>query len=99
MTADDRLAAFLGEEPAPARPAVDALFVAQVMQQVARRELSLAVASTAATAVAAGAVLWACAPVLNLAVGALAPALAPAAAVLTVVAAVSLFGGQMLNRR
>ena len=99
MTSEDRLAAFLGEDLAPSRPAVDQVFVAEVMQQVARRELGLTMASAAATALAAGAVLWACAPVLNLAVQSLAPALTPIAGILTLVAAASLLGGQMLARR
>lgn len=99
MTSEDRLAAFLGEELAPSRPAVDQLFVAEVMQQVARRELGVTLASAAATALAAGAVLWACAPVLNLAVQSLAPALAPTAGILALVAAASLLGGQILVRR
>ena len=99
MTSEDRLAAFLGEDLAPSRPAVDQMFVAEVMQQVARRELAVKLASAAATALAAGAVLWACAPVLNLAVQSLAPALTPIAGILTLVAAASLLGGQMLARR
>lgn len=99
MTPEDRLAAFLSGDAAPARPAVDAAFVAEVMQGVARRELRLKLVSAAVTAVGAGAVLWACAPVLNLAVQALAPTLLPAAGILTLVAAVSLLGGQVLMRR
>jgi hypothetical protein len=99
MTPEDRLAAFLSADAAPARPAVDAAFVAEVMQGVARRELRLKLASAAVTAVAGGAVLWACAPVLNLAVQTLAPALLPAAGILTLAAAISLLGGQVLMRR
>jgi hypothetical protein len=99
MTPEERLAAFLSAEAVPARPAVDAMFVAEVMQGVARRELRLKLVSAAVTAVAAGAVLWACAPVLNLAVQTLAPALLPAAGILTLAAAASLFGGQALMRR
>ena len=99
MTPEDRLAAFLSDDAAPPRPAVDAVFVAEVMQGVARRELWLKLASAAVTALAAGAVLWACAPVLDLAVRMLAPALAPAAGILTLVAAVSLLGGQVQIRR
>jgi len=99
MTPEDRLAAFLSADAAPGRPAVDAAFVAEVMQGVARRELRLKLASAAVTAVAGGAVLWACAPVLNLAVQTLAPALLPAAGILTLAAAVSLLGGQVLMRR
>ena len=99
MTPDDRLAAFLSEGAVPPRPAVDALFVAEVMQAVGRRELRLKLASAAVTAAAAGMVLWACAPALNLAVQTLAPALLPAAGILTLAAAASLLGGQMLMRR
>jgi predicted nucleic acid-binding protein len=99
MTPEDRLAAFLSADAAPARPTVDSVFVAEVMQGVARRELGLKLASAAVTAVAAGAVLWVCAPVLDLAVQTLAPALLPAAGILTLAAAVSLLGGQVLMRR
>lgn len=99
MTAEDRLAAFLSADVAPTRPAVDALFVAEVMQRVARRELQVRLASAAVTAVAAGAVLWACAPVLDLAVTTLAPVLLPVGGILTLAAAVSLLGGQILIRR
>lgn len=106
MTPEDRLAAFLSGDdaaaaarPAAARPAVDAVFVAEVMQAVARRELMSKLASAAVTALAAGAVLWACAPALDLAVRALAPVLLPAAGILSLAAAVGLFGGQVLMRR
>ena len=104
MSPDDRLATFLSQDAAPAhsvlgKAAVDAMFVAEVMQAVGRRELRVKLASAAATAVAAGAVLWACAPVLNLAVQTLAPALLPAAGILTLAAAASLLGGQVLMRR
>jgi hypothetical protein len=99
MTSEDRLAAFLGGDVAPSRPVVDQVFVAEVMQRVARRELGVKLASAAATALAAGAVLWACAPVLNLAVANLAPALVPVGGILALVAAASLMGGQILARR
>lgn len=99
MTPEDRLAAFLSADAAPARPAVDAVFVAEVMQQVAWRELKLKLASAAVTAVAAGAVLWTCAPALDLAVSTLAPVLLPVGGILTLAAAVSLLGGQILIRR
>jgi len=102
MTPEERLAAFLSEDDAPSRPAstaVNALFVAEVMQRVARRELAVTLASAATTALAGGAVLWACAPVLDLAVRTLAPALTPTAGILTLVAAASLLGGRMLARR
>ena len=99
MTPEDRLAAFLSANLTPARPAVDVAFVAEVMQRVARRELQVKLASAAVTALAAGAVLWACAPVLNLAVQALAPVLLPAAGILTLAAAAGLLGVQVLTRR
>ncbi len=100
MTPDERLAAFLSDDAVPARPAIDAMFVAEVMQAVGRRELRIKLASAAVTAVAAGAVLWACAPVLDLAVQSLAPVLLPVAGILTVAAAVVVtLGGPGLARR
>lgn len=99
MSPEDRLAAFLAEDDTPSPTVGDPMFVVTVMQGVARRELGLKLASGAAMALAAGAVLWACAPVLNLAVQSLAPTLAPAAGVLTLAAAVSLLGVQILDRR
>ncbi|MGR4866470.1 hypothetical protein [Caulobacter sp. LARHSG274] len=99
MSPEDRLAAFLSEDAVPVRPSVDAVFVAEVMQRVARRELYAKLMSGAVTAAAAGVVLWACAPVLNLAVQTLAPALAPAAGILCLAAAATLLSGQMLVRR
>jgi len=104
MTPEDRLAAFLSQDDVPARnaaasTALDAVFVAEVMQRVARHELSVKLGSAAVTALAGGAVLWACSPVLNLAVQALAPVLTPTAGILTLVAAASLLGGQLLARR
>ncbi|MBO9557995.1 MAG: hypothetical protein J7515_05340 [Caulobacter sp.] len=100
MTPDQRLAAFLSEDDAPARPTVDAMFVAEVMQGVARRELRIRLGSIAVTAVAAAAVLWACAPVLDLAVQALSPVLLPVAGILTLAAAaVVVLGGQAVERR
>lgn len=99
MTPEDRLTAFLSANAVPARPAVDAAFVAEVMQRVAGRELLLKLASAAVTAAAAGAVLWACAPVLNLAVQALAPVLLPAAGILTLAAVAGVLGSQILSRR
>ena len=104
MSPEDRLAAFLSRDDtpvrhAPASTAVDAVFVAELMQRVARRELNVKLVSAAVTALAAGAVLWACSPVLDLAVRTLTPALTPTAGILTLVAAASLLGGQMLTRR
>lgn len=99
MTPEDRLAAFLAEDDAPRRPAVDALFVAEVMQRVARRELGVKLASAAATALAAGVVLWACAPVLNMAVHTVVPALVPTVGVLAFALTLTLLGDRMLTRR
>ena len=106
MSPEDRLAAFLSEDDVPSRKAsasasaaASAVFVAEVMQRVARRELNVKLVSAAVTALAAGAVLWACSPVLDLAVRTLAPVLTPIAGILTLVAAASLFGGQILARR
>ena len=105
MTPDERLAAFLSEDmgpahSAPGRPAVDAMFVAEVMQAVGRRELRIKLTSAAVTAVAAGAVLWVCAPVLNLAVQNLAPVMLPVAGILTLAAAtIGVLSGQGLERR
>jgi hypothetical protein len=104
MSPEDRLAAFLSQDDAPVRHASvsiagNAVFVAEVMQRVARRELSLKLTSAAVTALAAGTVLWACSPVLDLAVRTLAPTLTPVVGILTLVAAASLLGSQMLTRR
>ena len=100
MNPEDRLAVFLSEDDdASTSTGADTLFVAEVMQTVARRELAVALISTATTALAAGAVLWACAPVLDLAVQALAPTLLPVAGILTLVAAASILGGRLLARR
>lgn len=104
MSPEDRLTAFLSRDDTPVRhaaasTAADAVFVAEVMQRVARHELSVKLVSAAVTALAAGAVLWACSPVLDLTVRTLAPVLTPIAGILTLVAAASLFGGQMLARR
>jgi len=87
MSPEDRLAAFLSEDAGPPRPTVDAIFVAEVMQGVARRELRIRLASAAVTAVAAGAVLWACAPVLDLVVQVVVPVLLPVGGILTLAAA------------
>ena len=99
MTPDDRLAAFLSEDAGPPRASVDAVFVAEVMHGVVRRELNVGLATAGVTALSAAAVLWACAPVLNLAIHALAPTLAPVAGVVAFVLAGTLLGGQMLARR
>jgi Mg/Co/Ni transporter MgtE len=89
--------AFLSEAPEPA-PKTDVAFVAEVMQRVARRELGVRLAVGAAWAVAGGAMLWACAPVLNLAVANLAPVLTPAAGMLALIGAGVVLGAPLLRR-
>jgi hypothetical protein len=93
MTPDDRLTAFLGETPAPA--ATD-IFVAEVMEAVERRALFGRLLAGAAGAVTLGVVLWACSPVLNLAVETLAPTLLPVAGILALTLAVAVMGGRLL---
>lgn len=95
MTPDDQLAAFLGETP-PAK--VSDLFVAEVMEAVERRAFFDRLIAGAAGALAVTAVLWACSPVLNLAVDALAPTLLPVGGILalTVTLVLALRGGRLL---
>lgn len=97
MTPDDRLAAFLGEVPATS---ASDLFVAEVMQAVERRAFLDRLLAGGAAALAISAVLWACSPILNLAVDALAPALSPVAGVLalTLTLILAAQGGQLLSR-
>lgn len=95
MTPDDRLAAFLAETPAPVRGDV---FVAEVMEAVERRVLTDRLLAGGAAALAASAVLWACAPVLDLAVAVLAPALVPVGGMLALVLAAAMFGGRLTAR-
>ncbi|PTS89403.1 MULTISPECIES: hypothetical protein [unclassified Caulobacter] len=95
MTTDDRLAAFLSE--APASPSGD-LFVAEVMEAVERRVLVDRLLTAGAAALAASAVLWACAPVLDLAVAALAPALVPVGGILALVLATAMLVGRPVDQ-
>jgi len=95
MSPEDRLAAFLGEQPRKPDP----VFAAEVLQGVARRELAERLVIGAAFALAGVVALWACAPALNLAVAALAPSLAPAAGLLSLVLASVWLGHQVLARR
>jgi hypothetical protein len=95
MTPDDRLTAFLGEIPAPAPADV---FVAEVMEAVERRAFLDRLLAGAAGALALAVVLWACSPVLNLAVNALAPTLLPVAGILALTLAVLVMGGRLLPR-
>ncbi|MDI1365930.1 MAG: hypothetical protein PSX79_13900 [bacterium] len=93
MTPDDRLAAFLAEAPAP--DAAD-VFLAEVMEAVERRAFFERLLAGGAAALTLSVVLWACSPVLNLAVEALAPTLLPVAGILTLTLAVAVMGGRLL---
>ena len=88
MTAEQRLAAFLGEDQAPRQ---DAVFSAQVMRRLARRELAAGLAYSAVLAAAAAAALWAIAPALSAVIEPVARTLAPAAFLLTLTAAFVMF--------
>ena len=96
MTADDHLAAFLSEAPAPG---ASGMFVAEVMEAVERRALFDRLLVGGAAALAACVVLWACSPVLNLAVEALAPILVPVVGMLVLAFATVALGGRLLPRR
>lgn len=96
MTLDDQLAAFLGETPKQSRAD---LFSAEVMKTVERRVFVDRLWACAAGAAAIAMVLWACAPVLDLAVSRLAPSLVPAAALLSFVGAALVAGGPGVWRR
>lgn len=95
MTPDDRLAAFLGEAP---QPATSDIFVAEVMEAVEQRILRDRLLAGGAAALAASAVLWACSPILNLSVSALAPALIPVGGILALVLASAMLGNRLLVR-
>ena len=84
MTAEQRLSAFLREERGPEQ---DPVFAAEVLRQVARRELMLRLRTSAVLAAAAAVGLWACAPVLSAVIEPMARALPPVAALLTLTAA------------
>ena len=96
MTPDDRLAAFLCEAP---EPRASDLFVAEVMEAVERRMFFDRLMAGGAAALAGSAVLWACSPVLNLAVDILAPTLVPVAGMLVLAAAAAMLGGRLLPRK
>ena len=83
MTAEQRLSAFLREGRGPDR---DPVFTAEVMRQVARRELGVRLGTSAVLAVAAAIGLWACAPILNAVLVPMAQTLPPVAALLTLTA-------------
>jgi len=96
MSLDDQLSAFLGETPKRSRAD---LFTLEVMKRIERQVFLERVAVGAGGAVVLSLVLWACAPALDWAVSTLAPTLAPAAAVLTFVAAILVVGGPSVWRR
>ena len=83
MTAEQRLSAFLQEGRGPER---DPVFTAEVLRQVAQRELKAQLAVSAVIAAAAAVGLWACAPVLNAIIEPMALTLPPVAALLTLTA-------------
>ena len=83
MTAEQRLSAFLQEGRGPEQ---DPVFTAEVMRQVARRELAVQLAASAVLAAAAAVGLWACAPILNAVIEPMALTLPPVAALLTLTA-------------
>lgn len=95
MNLDDQLSAFLGETPKQSRADV---FTAEVMKRIERQVFLDRLTTSAAGAVVFALVLWACSPVLNLAVSMLAPSLAPIVAVLVVVGAVLVAAGPTVRR-
>jgi len=96
MNLDDQLAAFLGEEPKQSRADV---FTTEVMKRIERQVFLDRLTAGAAGAVVIALVMWACSPVLNLAVSTIAPGLAPIAALGAFVAAVLMVGGPSVWRR
>lgn len=96
MTPDDRLATFLCEAP---EPCASDVFVAEVMEAVERRMFFDRLMAGGAAALAGSVVLWACSPVLNLAVDVLAPTLIPVAGVLVLAAAAAMLGGRLLPQK
>lgn len=93
MSLDDQLSAFLGETPKQSRADLIAL---EVLQRAERRAFLERMALSAIGAGVVALVLWACAPVLNLAVSTIAPSLVSIASVLTIAAAVLLIGAPSL---
>ncbi len=96
MNLDDQLSAFLSEEP---RQSLADVFTAEVMKRAERQLFLERVSAAAAGAVVIGLVLWACAPALDLAVSAVAPSLAPVAAILVLAGAAMLAGGPSVWKR
>ncbi len=96
MNLDDQLSAFLGEVPKQSRAE---LFTAEVIKRIERQLLLDRLTAAAAGSVVFALILWACAPVLNLAVATIAPGLAPIVAVLVFMGAVLMAGGPAVWRR
>ena len=96
MTPDDRLVAFLGEAPAPR---ASDMFGAEVMEAVERRVFLDRLLVGGAAALATTAVLWACAPVLDLTIGVLAPTLAPVTGMLALALAAVVLGGRLVGQK
>ena len=84
MTAEQRLTAFLQEARGPEQ---DPVFAAEVMRQVARRELAMRLGVSAVLATGAALGLWASAPALSAIVEPASRMLSPVAAILTLTAA------------
>ncbi len=96
MNLDDQLSAFLSETPKQSRAEV---FSTEVMKAIERRVFLERLATIAGGAVVFALVLWACSPVLNLIVRAIAPGLAPICGGLAFVAAIVMTGGPTVWRR
>lgn len=96
MNLDDQLAAFLGETPKQSRADI---FTAEVMKRIERQVFFDRLTTAAGGAAVFALVLWACSPVLNLAVSMLAPSLAPLAAIAAFIGAILVAGGPMVWKR
>lgn len=96
MNLDDQLSAFLGETPKQSRADI---FTAEVMKRIERQVFFDRLTTAAGGAVVFALVLWACSPVLNLAVSVLAPGLAPIAATVAFVGAILVAGGPSVWKR
>ena len=96
MNLDDQLSAFLGETPKQSRADI---FSAEVMKRIERQVFIDQLTTAAAGAVVFALVLWACSPVLNLAVSTLAPSLAPIAAIVAITGAVLVAAGPTVWKR
>lgn len=96
MTLDDQLSAFLGEAPKHSRADI---FTAEVMKRVEAQAFLERLKTIILVAGGIALSLWACAPALNATVSAIAPSLAPTAAVLTFIGALLMAGGPAVWRR